>query len=201
MIFGTADIDAAAARLKENYGLGSVVGGRHEGRGTGNRIVPLGSAYLELMGVVDEAEAADHPFGRWFSEQISGGDRFLMWCVGTDDITATAERLDLEVESWTRATPDGGTLSWHLAGLPVSNENLEIPFFIEWTVPPERHPSRAIAEHRIAPNGYREITLSGDENLVHRWLGEADLPIRFTTGPPGIHGVTIATDEGGIALP
>ena len=201
VIFGAGDIDDTASKLEHEHGLGSVVGGRHEGRGTGNRIVPLGSAYLELMGIVDEAEAAAHPFGRWFSDQIADGDRFLMWCVGTDDIDAVAERLSIDVEEWTRATPEGTTVSFRLAGLEVANEHPEVPFFIEWTVPGELHPSRAAAEHSVWPKGFESITLAGDTGWVAEWVGEADLPIRFTTGPAGVRGVTIATETGAISLP
>lgn len=201
VIFGTSDVDGAAARLHAAHGLASVVGGRHEGRGTGNRIVPLGSGYLELMGVVDPHEAAAHPFGRWFTDQISGGDRFLMWCVKTDDIDAVADRLGLEVEEWTRATPDGTVLSWRLAGLEVSNAHPEVPFFIQWTIPAAAHPSRATAGHSIVPVGYASITLAGDEGRVRESLGDADLPVRFTDGAPGVHSVSIATDRGVIALP
>lgn len=200
VIYGTADLEKTARSIEEGYGLASVIGGKHEGRGTGNRIVPLGSAYLELMGVVDEGEAAAHPFGRWFTSQIANGDRFLMWCIGTDDIDSVAQRLSLEVEAWTRSTPDGNVLSWHLAGLEISNENPEIPFFIQWTVPHEKHPSRARAEHRVTPTGFEAIALSGDEERVGEWLGGAELPVRFTTGPQGVRGVTIAANEGGIAL-
>ncbi|MEA2516295.1 MAG: hypothetical protein QOG16_133 [Actinomycetota bacterium] len=201
VIFGTVDMERTAAEILERHGLASVVGGRHEGRGTGNRIVPLGSAYLELMGVVDEAEAANHPFGRWFTEQISDRDRFLMWCIGTDDIDAVSTRLGLEVEEWTRATPDGAILSWRLAGLEISNEHPEIPFFIQWTVPEELHPSKARALHPNVPSGYAMITLAGDHARVQRWIGDSDLPVRFTTGKQGVVDVTIATDRGEIALP
>jgi hypothetical protein len=201
VIFGTADMERTAAELLERRGLASVVGGRHEGRGTGNRIVPLGSAYLELMGVVDEAEAASHPFGRWFTEQISDGDRFLMWCIGTDDIDAVSARLGLEVEEWTRARPDGTILSWRLAGLEISNGHPEIPFFIQWTVPPELHPSKASVLHRNTPSGYLAVTLAGDQAWVERWIGDSDLPVRFTTSKQGVVGVTIASDRGEIALP
>ena len=201
MIFGTSDIDGTAARLHTQHGLGSVLGGRHEGRGTGNRIVPLGSAYLEIMGVVDAAEAAAHPFGRWFSERVSDGDRFLMWCVATDDIEQVATRLGLEIEEWTRATPDGTLLSWRLAGLEVSNEHAEVPFFIQWTVPEANHPSRVTVDHRITPSGYAAITLAGDEQHVRDSLGGAVLPVRFVDGAPGVHAVNIATDRGVIALP
>ena len=201
VIFGTTAVDDVAARLEHEHGLGSVAGGRHEGRGTGNRIVPLGSAYLELMSVVDPVEAAAHPFGRWFTDQIADGDRFLMWCLGTDDIDAVARRLSLEVEAWTRVTPNGTPLSWRLAGLEVSNAHPEVPFFIQWTVPDELHPSRARAEHDVWPLGFEEIAVAGDTGWVGEWLGDAELPVRFTTGASCITGVTIATETGGIALP
>ena len=201
VIFGTSDIEETARHLEERHGLASVAGGRHEGRGTGNRIVPLGSAYLEVMGIVDEDEAAAHPFGRWFARQIATGDRFLMWCIGTDDIDAVATRLDLEIEEWSRATPEGDILSWRLAGLRIANERPEVPFFIQWTVPVEMHPSRTQARHRSEARGFARIDLSGDEERVQRWLGDAELPIRYGAGPTGITGVAIATDEGEIALP
>jgi hypothetical protein len=201
VIFGTSDLDAAALDLETRDGLGSVFGGKHESRGTGNRIVPLGSAYLELMAIVDETEAASHPFGRWFREQIADGDRFLMWCVSTDDIDAVSARLGLQVEEWTRATHDGTVLSWRLAGLEISNDHPEVPFFIQWTVPAELHPSKVEVPHRVTPRGYEAVVLAGDEERVRRWLGPADLPVRFTTGNQGVVGVTIATDRGEIELP
>ena len=55
------ELDAAARRYHEEHGLGSVPGGRHAGHGTGNRIVPLGTSYIELMAVVDGDEAASSP--------------------------------------------------------------------------------------------------------------------------------------------
>lgn len=200
VIFGTSDIDGAAREIEERYGLASVEGGKHEGRGTGNRIVPLGSAYLELMGVVDAEQAAAHPFGQWFTQQVSGGDRFLMWCVGTDDIEAVASRLGLGVEEWTRTARDGTVLSWRLAGLEVSNEHPEIPFFIQWTVPDALHPSHARADHRVVPTGFASVVLTGDEVRVRKWIGGSGLPISFEPGTNGVQGVAIATNSGVVDL-
>ena len=56
VIYGVRDLDAATQRLHA-LGLNVLDGGRHPGLGTANRIIPLGSAYLELLGVVDETEA------------------------------------------------------------------------------------------------------------------------------------------------
>ena len=64
------DLDAAARRFDEQHGLASVAGGRHAGHGTGNRIVPLGSSYIELMAVVDPDEAAFSPLGAWLARRL-----------------------------------------------------------------------------------------------------------------------------------
>ena len=57
VVLGVRDLDGAARRLLEDFGLASVFGGHHVGWGTGNLIVPLGLNYVELLGVVDEKQA------------------------------------------------------------------------------------------------------------------------------------------------
>src|SRR5687767_15772991 len=44
--------------FEARHGLASVDGGRHRDFGTANRIIPLGSTYLELVAVVDPGAAA-----------------------------------------------------------------------------------------------------------------------------------------------
>ncbi|MGZ6697752.1 MAG: VOC family protein, partial [Solirubrobacteraceae bacterium] len=41
VLWRTEDLDAAAERMRREHGLRAVGGGRHEGMGTHNRIVPL----------------------------------------------------------------------------------------------------------------------------------------------------------------
>ncbi|MDQ6900346.1 MAG: VOC family protein, partial [Candidatus Dormibacteraeota bacterium] len=43
------DLEATAARFLADHGLRSSAGGHHPGRGTANRIIPLGECYLELI--------------------------------------------------------------------------------------------------------------------------------------------------------
>lgn len=57
VVFGTGDLDAATARVERELGLTVTPGGRHEGQGTHNRIVPLRGAYLELLAIADREEA------------------------------------------------------------------------------------------------------------------------------------------------
>ena len=49
VIYATRDLDGATAMVEAQLGLTAVAGGRHEGVGTHNRIVPLGDGYLELL--------------------------------------------------------------------------------------------------------------------------------------------------------
>ncbi|MEA2221141.1 MAG: hypothetical protein QOJ35_3767 [Solirubrobacteraceae bacterium] len=59
VIYAAADLDVAAARVRADLGLTAIAGGRHDGVGTHNRIVPLGDgSFLELLAVADPEEAS-----------------------------------------------------------------------------------------------------------------------------------------------
>ena len=142
VILATADMAATAARLEREHGLASLPGGRHAGHGTGNRIVPLGNAYIEIMGIVDEDEAAASPMGGWLREQTAAGDRVAALCLRTDGpgFDTTATRLGLRPQPMARDAPGGVTLSWRLAGLGEAMADPSRTFFIDWQVPPEQPP-------------------------------------------------------------
>ena len=130
ILIAVSDLEAAAREVEARHGLASVEGGRHEGLGTANRIVPLGETYLELVTVVDEGEAAQSGFGSW----VADGDlpRLLGWCMRTDDLDAVADRLGLVVADGARTHPDGTVLRWRMAGLERSADEPLLPFYIEW---------------------------------------------------------------------
>jgi Glyoxalase-like domain len=72
VLIAVDDLASAADEFESSYGLVSVGGGRHRGWGTANRIVPLGDSYLELVALVDEADAAETVFGRWVAGAAAG---------------------------------------------------------------------------------------------------------------------------------
>jgi catechol 2,3-dioxygenase-like lactoylglutathione lyase family enzyme len=199
VVVGTRDLEAAARRLEDELGLASVRGGRHPGWGTGNRIVPLGESYLELLGIVDPEEAASSSFGRAVQALVEGGDRLLLWCVATDDLEGLAVRLDLTVASGSRVLPDGTEVRWRSAGLEGAVADRSLPFFIRWEVPPERHPGRMGVRHRVRPAGIAWVEVGGPEEPLRHWLGEGfgDLPVRVAEGPPGLRAVGVALASGG----
>ena len=98
VIYATADLDEAAARVESELGLSVMPGGRHEGHGTHNRIVPLGGGYLELMAVADPHEAADSPMGSAVQARLTEqGDGLFAWVVVLDGVEQFADRLGLPV--------------------------------------------------------------------------------------------------------
>lgn len=194
------DLEAAAARLEREHGLGSVPGGRHPGHGTGNRIIPLGDDYVELMAVVDRGEAAASSMGRW-AMALAGPDAApAAVCLRTDDIDTIAARLGLEAAPMSRQRPDGVTLSWRLCGFDPTVGQGALPFFIQWEVPAEHHPGRAEARHAVETGGITWVEVGGDPAVISDRIGGADLPLRATGGGPGVHRLAVATAGGEIVL-
>jgi Glyoxalase-like domain len=105
VIYAAADLDAAAGRVESELGLTARPGGRHEGLGTHNRIVPLGTGYLELLAVADPDEATRSEFGRGVMARLAQvGDGLLSWVVAVDDVDSVARRLGTAVTTIRRAS-------------------------------------------------------------------------------------------------
>jgi hypothetical protein len=190
------DLDAAARRYEEQHGLASVAGGRHVGHGTGNRVVPLGSSYLELMAVVDPVEAASSPLGSWVARRlVEVGEAPAALCLRTDDIEAAGRRTGRAPLPMRRTRPDGVELGWDLVALDAALTD-GLPFFIQWHVGDDDHPGHAVAEHRSVAVGIAWVELGVDPDLLASWLGEHELPLRPVDGPAGPQRVAVAIVDG-----
>jgi glyoxalase-like protein len=200
VVYGVQELEAAAARMKRDFGLGSVPGGRHPGWGTGNRIVPLGASYVELLAAVDPVEAGRSDLGQALLEAVAEGDRFLGWCVATEDVEGVAARLGLPVSAGSRERPDGSVLRWRSAGLERALAEPSLPFFITWDVPDELHPGRDGADHVARPQGIAWLEIGGDAIRLNEWLDGSRLPVRVVGGPPGVLAVGIAAEPDEIVL-
>jgi hypothetical protein len=190
------DLDAAAHRYDEQLGLASVAGGRHAGHGTGNRIVPLGASYIELMAVVDRDEASSSPLGSWVERRlVEVGELPAALCLRTDDIEATARRTRCEPLLMSRTRPDGVELAWHLVALDAAMAE-GLPFFIQWHVDDVDHPGRAPVEHRSGAVGIDWVEIGGDRDRLASWLGRHDLPLRHVDSAPGPRRLAVAVATG-----
>ena len=185
MIYAAADLDAAAARVERELGLAALGGGRHEGLGTHNRLVPLGGGYLELLAVADPDEASRSELGRALVERLTtGGDGLFGWVVAVDDVALVARRLGTAITTIRRAG-----LSARLTGLAESVREPFLPFFIS------RDPGVADPGGEGDSGGITWIEVAGDAARLERWLDGAQLQVRVVAGPPAVRAVGIGGRE------
>ena len=133
-------------------------GGVHRAWGTANRIVPLGSTYVELMAIDDPQVAMSTDLGHRLAARLETGEGWFAFCVADDDIEATAARLGLVVLPGARTRPDGETVAWRGAGIEAPGRTADLPFFIAWDVAAELHPGAMSVEH---PSGATGIGVGG----------------------------------------
>ena len=198
VVLAVRDLERSAQRLWDEHGLRFVPGGRHPQWGTANMIAPLGSSYLELLGVVDPEVGARAMLGRTLTALSADGDRWFSVCLADDRLQETAARLGLTIEPGSRMRPDGTEVRWRGAGIEARGDDLWLPFFIAWEVPPELHPGAAPVSHRIDVVGIPWVEVGGDEERLRKWLGGEDaVPIRVIEGTdPGVHAVAIGNRDG-----
>lgn len=176
------DLDAAVSVFEKENDVVSVAGGRHEGHGTANRLVPLGPSYIELVAVVDAPQARLSEFGLWVASRstLSGADSIA---IRTDDLDEVCGRLALHPLAMSRKTPEGDELRWRIAGFELVSSGL--PFFIEWDIDPGLHPGRAPADHPRGAVSLGEVVISGDERRLRRWT-EGVSGVAVESGAPGV---------------
>lgn len=194
------DLEAAADRLRDEQGLDSVQGGRHEAFGTANRIVPLDGPYLEVVAVVDPTLAASTAFGSWVAAAAARGG-LAAYAVSTPDVAAVGERLGFPVSPGARRRTDGSVLRWRLAGLERAIDEPSLPFFLQWDIPEQSHPGKDPAQHRVTVEAV-ELEVSGNAERLGEWLGTdpAALGIRVVEGPPGVRSLVVRTADGTLTV-
>jgi len=197
VLIPVADLSGAVTEFERRYGVVSVEGGRHSGWGTANRIVPLGDSYLELVAVVDLAEASRSAFGRWVANARVG--RPLGWAVRTDDLGAAAGRLGLSVGSGSRLLATGEWLRWRIAGVERAMAEPWLPFFIEWA-DGSRFPGRIEVEHPAVAAGIERLVAVGKPKRLSSWLDGHQLPVTLAGEGSGVIGVVLSTSFGEIVV-
>jgi hypothetical protein len=180
-IWATRDLDAAAAAFERDHGLAAEGGGRHDGLGTRNRIVPLGGGYLELLAVADEEEAAGSPLGRTVAAASEG---WIGWAVVVDDVAGVAARLGTEVTTLSRAG-----FSAQLTGVTEALAEPALPFFLQ------RSAESPDPGEGAGHGGLTWVEVAGDAGRLREWLGGVGLPVRVQPGEPALLAVGVGERE------
>jgi hypothetical protein len=186
VLLPVADLEEGARRLYERFGLRSVAGGRHPRVGTANMIVPLGSQYLELIAIVDPAEAAGSRLGRRVAHALEEGRTFVAWALRTESLDGVGGKL--RAAGWnlppviegSRNRPDGRVLSWRTQDIETGAEPSAIPFVIEWRIPDGLHPGEVEAAHRGGATTLRRVVIEARDprrirEQLQVLLGASDL--------------------------
>ena len=162
VIVTSPDLDRTVERWTQR-GFDVLPGGRHEGTGTANRIVPLGTGYVELLTVVDREEAAATRFGGWALATLGDADRLMGWALAVDDVEPIAERLGTGTDVIARSGLRAVT-----AGLIEAAARPERPFFIA-RQPGTPDPGVVAARHRVRVDGLATLVLGGTRTAIESW--------------------------------
>src|SRR3954454_5938386 len=139
---GPDGLAATAERIGAQLGTPFLDGGVHPRFGTRNMELPLADhTYLEVVEVLDHPASHKARFGQAVRARSALGGGWLGWVVAVDDIGVVEHRLGREAARGSRHRPDGIELRWHQIGVNGLIADAQLPFFVEWDVPTELHPS------------------------------------------------------------
>lgn len=183
LVYGVAALAPAADHLERLLGVRPEPGGKHEGLGTHNALLALGTGvYLELIAPDPEQPEPERP--RPFGLDTLRAPGFVGWAARAGQLservaTARARGYDAgEVLAMSRATPAGRRLHWTLTFRDEPFGEGLVPFLIDWGDTP--HPSET------APAGctLREIRAEHpDPEPIVNALRALDVELPLQRGP------------------
>lgn len=168
LVYGVPDLRDAIDSFEKRLGVQPILGGRHEGLGTHNAILTLGSeTYLEIIARDPDGPIPKQP--RPFGLDALRVPRLVTWAVRSRSIDSDVERARESgfdpgiVFGMMRREPDGEVLEWKLSLRQKPFGDGIVPFVIDWGT--SRHPTSKTA----FPNQSDDRT---------------DIPTKARPGPP-----------------
>jgi len=176
-------------RIGSDLGAAFVDGGRHPQFGTRNFVLPLqGGCYVEVVCALDHPSVDKAPFRQAVCQRAEQGGGWMAWVLGTTDISPMEARLGRQAVPAHRVKPDGTKLHWRQLGVLDLMEDPQLPFFVQWDVPADLHPSAGAGSVRV-----ERIELAGEPTVVAEWL---QAPVAELVDEVEVS--WIASDEAGI---
>ncbi len=131
LVVAASHLEMGADFVASRLGVRPSGGGQHAFMGTHNRVLRMGSVYLEVIAVDPDGVKPARP--RWFGlDEFHGGPRLIHWVARTDDLeTAVATSLE---PPGTITPAARGELRWRITipddgSLPSGGV---IPTLIQW---------------------------------------------------------------------
>ena len=162
------------------------------------------SADIEIVEALDHPASDKAPFGQAVKARSALGGGWLGWVVSVDDISVVEERLGRSAVAGNRHRPDGTELRWQQIGVNGTIADPQLPFFVQWDVAAELHPSAGADEGMSLAC----LEIAGDPQRVSEWLGETveapleDVKVEWVAphGTPGILAAQVQTPAGLIRI-
>ncbi len=137
LVYGVPDLADAMDDFRRRLGRAPRLGGRHEGLGTHNAILPLTEGmYVELIARDPDAPEPKQP--RPFGLDTLDGARLITWAVRSQAIAADIESARERgfdpgpIIAMSRRAPSGELLEWQLTLRAKPFGAGLLPFVIDW---------------------------------------------------------------------
>jgi hypothetical protein len=198
---GPEGLAGTTERLTGLLGEKFLDGGVHPRFGTRNMVLPLTDGqFLEVVEVLDHPASDKAAFGQAVRARSEAGGGWLGWVVAVDDMSSIEARLEREAVIGSRHRPDGVELRWKQIGVRGLQSDPQLPFFVEWQVPEELHPSAQATGHV----SLCKLEIAGSPARVADWLGVpphhplGDLDVDWVAhyGTPGVLAASFSTPTG-----
>lgn len=200
LAYAAPDLDAGMKTIENLLGVAPVRGGQHQGLGTHNALLGLGTGvYLEIIAPDPDQPTPARP--RPFGVDTVKEPRLASWIARTSELRRIVESSRAsghdpgEIIALSRRRPDGTLLSWTMAIRDDAPGNGLVPPLIDWGDTP--HPSAEL------PDGGRFVGLRAEHPLpddIRRILRALQLDLDVSAGPVPTLIATIETERGPVEL-
>lgn len=194
LVIAVPDPDVAARRLEAELGIAATGGGEHSGVGTYNRLAFVGDAYLELIGVRDEAAATRWPVGAATLSALRAGGGLATYAVLDAQLEVTVSRLRGAgsaigpVTPGSRTRPDGEKVEWWTAAFDQLGPDRP-PFLIRHAYTGAEWGDEAMERRRTfvhplgTPVALTGLDLATGDPGALAWTYVRELGMHFEQGP------------------
>lgn len=205
VVIAVADLETAAQRYRDEYGLRFQAGGIHPvGTRNWSTLFPDGS-YVELLAPHDVSQ----PFGSLVNRFIErNGDGLFHWALRTADIDTVADRTGVATTAGSIESVDGDRQgSWRTLAHPDPRRGgVGLPFFIEYDGPKhlvsvdERRARARRSGIEITEGSIEWVEVGADPDALRAWVADDRLEIRLATEGRGLRAVGLSVDGREIVL-
>ena len=196
LVYATPDLETTVAEIRGGWGIEPTEGGRHDGLGSRNVLLSLGTrTYLEVIG--PDRDQPDPPGPRPSGIDDLSEPGLVAWAAGVPHIDlwiswARDRGVDPgDAFAMQRTTPSGQVLRWRLTMPPLEGSGV-LPFLIEW-------PGATPAASAAPGCSLTEFSLRHPDPAVAGRLREYAVPIDVERGDRALS-ATILTPAGVVTL-